>query len=308
MDEFLRVSKDQLEELSRAFEDLVPAYDSLSHAVLETEKFHRLQQAIIDLRYVTMQTLRGQCSALAKEIALQKGTEVQVTSSGFEFLIPQEVASVFSLMTMHGIRNALDHGRAQLLEFYAGFETGKVIFQIRDDGVGLDFEKIVKRALEMSLGDASVIEKLSEEEKIQFLFKSGFSTRESSETTEWSGRGIGLDAVRTAIHGVNGKILLHPHPNGGCVLRAEVPLSSVCLAVKKVVGKFGASFYVHRNDSSPDYRVFRQLEDVWKKSGPSWLKKCFELSGGPVFVTRISGDDGFPFAVLAQAEWLLEFS
>ena len=308
MDEFLRIPKLQVEELSRAFEDLVPVYDSSSHAIAETEKFQRLHQAIIDLRYVSLKIVSGQCAALAQEIATQKSTEVSLTCSGFEFLVPQEIAAVLSLMAMHGIRNALDHGRAKTLDFSAQFESGQLVFQVRDDGVGLDLSKIGLRAIELQVADASEVNCLSDEEKTAFLFRAGFSTREPSEITEWSGRGIGLDAVQNAIQSVRGIVTLRPHVDGGCVLRAEIPLSSVCVAVKKISGKTGACLFVHRNDSSPDYRVFRQLEEVWKKSGPPWLKRCFELSGGPVFVTRISGDEGFPFAVLVQPEWISELS
>ena len=308
MDEFLRIPKHQVEELSRSFEDLVPAFDSLSQMEPEAEKFKRLQQAMIGLRYVHLKVLSGQCVALAQEIAIQKSSEVGMTVSGFEFQVPLEISAVLSLMAMHGIRNALDHGRAKTLDFSAKLESGQLVFQIRDDGIGLDFSKIVLRAIELQLVDATEVIQLSDEEKIRFLFRPGFSTREATEVTEWSGRGIGLDAVQNAVKSVNGIISLNGHADGGSVLRAEIPLTSLCIAVKKVTGKTGESLFVHRNDSSPDFRIFRQLEEVWKKSGPTWLKRCFELSGGPVFVTRISGDEGFPFAVLVQSEWLSELS
>jgi len=137
---------------------------------------------------------------------------------------------------VHIIRNSLDHGietpeirrtlgkpAAGTIIIRATQESDRVIIEIRDDGKGIDPDVIKRKAYEKGIIDQERLERISDQEAVNLVFAAGFST--ADVVSDLSGRGVGMDVVRTAVEKVNGTLNLESEKGKGTRIRLSLPLS-----------------------------------------------------------------------------------
>lgn len=161
---------------------------------------------------------------------------VELKIIGGHILVDKTIEEKLYDPLLHLLRNSFDHGiespeaRQQqgkpetgTIELRAYYQGGKTIIEIKDDGKGIDLEKIKSRAIEKNLITAEQAENLGASRILEVLFEPGFSTAE--KVSSLSGRGVGLDVVRSQIEAMDGTVSIESVPNQGTVFALQIPLS-----------------------------------------------------------------------------------
>ncbi|MBA2367884.1 MAG: chemotaxis protein CheA [Candidatus Protochlamydia sp.] len=173
---------------------------------------------------------------LVRDLAKQLDKKVKFEIEGFMTQVDRDVLEKLETPLTHLLRNAIDHGielpkeRIQagkpfegLISLKAYHTEGLLGITITDDGRGIDVENIRKKIVEKGLADNDAAKQYSESEVIDFLFMPGFST--SKEITELSGRGVGLDIVRSAVLEMGGVVRISLNPGRGVAFDLLLPLT-----------------------------------------------------------------------------------
>jgi two-component system chemotaxis sensor kinase CheA len=207
----------------------------IQKTIAQLEKITReIQDTSMGLRMVPMKPTFQKMQRIIRDSAQALGKQIVFDTTGEETEIDKTVLDVLSDPLVHLIRNAVDHGietseereavgkhkegHVKLIAFNRG---DNLIIEIHDDGKGLDQERILKKA--RAIGLVSENAKLSEQEIYQLIFASGFSTKDA--VTSLSGRGVGMDVVKTHVAQVEGSIEIHSNPGKGTCFRIILPLS-----------------------------------------------------------------------------------
>jgi len=196
----------------------------------------QLQEALTRTRMVPLSVVFGRFPRLVRELARNMGKRVQLRIEGEDTEIDRALVEKLNECLVHLVRNAIDHGIEPpeeriatgkppegLLEISASQSEGSVIVVVRDDGRGIDPNKIRRKAVERGLLTEEQAANLGDEEAMQLIFRSGFSTKE--EVSEVSGRGVGMDAVKAAMEQIGGSIDLHSQPGAGTTVTLRLPLT-----------------------------------------------------------------------------------
>ncbi len=206
-----------------------------------TRMFQKLEQIagilhreVMDLRMIPVRQLFLRFPKIVRDIAKQKGKMVELVFFGEDTEIDKQVAERIADALTHLIRNAVDHGledreaRAAMgkpdygcITLGASQEGDNVILTVKDDGKGLNLQKIREQALKNCL--IRFDEELAEDEIIKLIFHPGFSTAE--QVSDISGRGVGLDVVQNSVKELKGDIEVSTIPNNGTVFHLKVPLT-----------------------------------------------------------------------------------
>lgn len=199
------------------------------------EKFSRdLQDIGMSMRLVPIKGLFQKMSRLVWDTSKKLGKDVVFTMEGEDTELDRNLIDKLADPLMHMVRNALDHGIEQnedrvksgkpsqghvtLSAFHAG---GSIHIEIKDDGKGLNAEKLVAKAIEKGLLHEG--QKLSDSDAFQLIFASGFST--AASVTDISGRGVGMDVVRRNVESLRGRIHIQSKVGEGSVFTIELPLT-----------------------------------------------------------------------------------
>jgi two-component system chemotaxis sensor kinase CheA len=173
---------------------------------------------------------------MVRDLAKDLGKEIDLVVEGKETELDRTVIDEIGDPLVHLIRNSVDHGiespekrvtndkvKKGTILLKAEHEGNSVVITIKDDGKGIDAEAIGHKAVEKGVATIEEVEKMSDDEKLQFVFAAGFSTAEA--VTDLSGRGVGMDVVRTKIEALNGTIEMHTELNKGTETRIKLPLT-----------------------------------------------------------------------------------
>jgi len=195
-----------------------------------------LSHTVSDARLVPLSILFDDYPRQIRDLSKQLNKDCQLQLTGTNARIDRAVIDVIKAPLMHTIRNAIDHGLETADERLAKGKPaqgtlkievlslgGYVKIIIADDGRGMDIENIHKKVIERGDTTEQVWQSLTEEEQMQFLFLPGFSTAKT--VTETSGRGFGMDIVKTTIESVGGHVDLHFEKGQGTTLTMQLPLS-----------------------------------------------------------------------------------
>jgi len=171
---------------------------------------------------------------MVRDLAKQKGKEVELAFFGEDTEIDKTVIDALGDPILHLIRNSIDHGieppeirlkagkqRAGNIHLSAKQESSHIVISVKDDGAGMDSDRIRRKAIEKGL--ASADQQLSEEDIFSLVFLPGFSTVE--KVSETSGRGVGLDVVKKVISSFNGIIEVKSEPGLGTEFVLKMPLT-----------------------------------------------------------------------------------
>jgi two-component system chemotaxis sensor kinase CheA len=201
-----------------------------------------LQNAVMKTRMQPIGRLFQKYPRLARDLARQLGKDVELVLSGEETELDKTMIEDLNDPLVHLVRNAVDHGIEQPEERVASNKSGKAVvtlsasqvgdhiyIEIADDGRGMRPDVIRAKAVEKGLIDAETANSLDDRQSLQLIFMPGFSTKD--EISSVSGRGVGMDVVKTNITRLNGKIDIESAPGHGTTLTISLPLTLAILPV-----------------------------------------------------------------------------
>jgi len=253
----LKVSQEKIDRLMDLIGEMVVAKNSLPYLAQRAEEvFHQrelareikaqyavinriaedMQHAVMQVRMLPVGAVFQRFGRLVRDISRKLGKDVQLVLEGEDTEADKNVIEPLADPLIHVLRNSLDHGielpevrRAAgkpamgTIRIRAAQESDRVIIEIVDDGAGVDPARVRAKAVERGLIPADRAALLSDNEAVQLIFLPGFSTAEA--ISDLSGRGVGMDVVRTAIERINGGVELGSVLGKGTTLRLSLPLS-----------------------------------------------------------------------------------
>jgi two-component system chemotaxis sensor kinase CheA len=203
----------------------------------------QLRDTVMKLRMVPIARLFSKYQRTVRELANRLGKEISVELEGADTELDKVLVERLEDPLLHLVRNAVDHGvespneraaagkpRAGRVVLSATQSGGQIVVSIRDDGRGLDAEKLKRKALEKGLLTPEEADALDTEQCHELIFRAGFSTAE--QVSDVSGRGVGMDVVREAITRLKGDVRITSEVGKGTTLELSLPLT---LAITQVL-------------------------------------------------------------------------
>ncbi|HHG90841.1 MAG TPA: hybrid sensor histidine kinase/response regulator [Devosia sp.] len=228
----LVLTRNQLLEISRRHEDNefeVPL-QRLSNVTGE------LQEGVMQTRMQPIGNAWGKLPRIVRDLSLELERPIELEMQGAETELDRQVLELIRDPLTHMVRNSADHGieppevrkaagkpKTGTIKVSAFHEGGHIIIEIADDGKGLNTAKLREKALEKGVRSEAELEEMSDSQVNKLIFDAGFSTAE--KVTSVSGRGVGMDVVRTNIELIGGTIDLHSVEGQGTAVRIKIPLT-----------------------------------------------------------------------------------
>ncbi len=201
-----------------------------------------LQNAVMKTRMQPIGRLFQKYPRLARDLARQLGKEVELVLSGEETELDKTMIEDLNDPLVHLVRNAVDHGVEQpqdristgkkpqaVIQLTAEQVGDHILIEISDDGRGMNADALRRKAIEKGLIDVETANSLDEKQCLQLIFLPGFSTKDQISSV--SGRGVGMDVVRTNIQKLNGRIDINSMPGEGTRISISLPLTLAILPV-----------------------------------------------------------------------------
>ena len=195
-----------------------------------------LQEGVMKTRMQPIGNIWGQFPRTVRDVALGCGKEVAIEMEGKQTELDKTIIEAIKDPLTHLVRNSVDHGielpedrvkagkdRTGLLILRAFHEGGQVNIEISDDGAGLNPERIRKKAVERAVITTEQAARLTEREVFNLIFLPGFSTAE--RVTNVSGRGVGMDVVKTNVEKIGGTVEVQSTLGRGTTVRVKIPLT-----------------------------------------------------------------------------------
>src|SRR5216683_1512391 len=231
-----------------------PVRAKLSDALaFQARVLDELHKCVLKIRMVPVEQLFRRFPRLLRDVAKQCGKDVALEISGQNTDLDKGILDSLAEPLMHLVRNAVDHGiepaderltagkPARGTVYLNAFHQGtQVVIEVRDDGRGMDLSLLRARAVQKGILKLEEAQRLTEQETLDLIFESGLST--ASEVTEVSGRGIGMDVVRTVLDRLKGTVQVSSKIGCGTTiqLRAPLTLASIQTLLFRVGGRLFA--------------------------------------------------------------------
>jgi len=226
-------------------EALLEAVSSVSHLVEE------IRDSALNLRMVQIGETFSRFKRVVRDVSKDLGKDIDLSISGAETELDKTVVERISDPLMHLVRNAMDHGIEQgedriksgklekgNLSLNAFHDSGFIVIEVKDDGRGLDKEKILAKAQDKDLISSGQV--LTDHEVYKLIFEPGFSTAE--KVTNLSGRGVGMDVVKQNIEALRGTVDIDSEMGKGSTVSIRLPLTLAI--IDGFLVKVGDSSYV----------------------------------------------------------------
>jgi two-component system, chemotaxis family, sensor kinase CheA len=210
-----------------------------------TRTSHALQQMVMQVRMIPVEAVFLRFPRLVRDLSTKLDKQVDLELVGKETELDRTVVDALGDPLVHLVRNALDHGLESpahriaagkpatgTLEISARHAGGNVIISVRDDGAGIDPGKVARKAAARGLIAADAVDTVDAKAAAELLFHAGFSTAEV--TSDISGRGVGMDAVRTTVRELGGEVLLVSELGAGTTAQIRLPLTLAIMAAMLV--------------------------------------------------------------------------
>jgi two-component system, chemotaxis family, sensor kinase CheA len=195
-----------------------------------------LREAVMKARMQPVSNIFSKMPRMVRDLTHALGRRVRLEMEGQDTELDKSLLEAIKDPLTHAVRNALDHGIEQpearvaagknpegTLGLRAAQQGSHVVIEVSDDGSGIAVERIRQKAIERGLITAERAAQQSERELLQLIFVPGFST--AAAVTNVSGRGVGMDVVRTNVEKIGGKVELESRPGKGTTLRLRIPLT-----------------------------------------------------------------------------------
>ncbi len=280
--------------------------DIKGHYAVINRIAEEMQDAIMQVRMMPVSFVFQRFPRLVRDLSRKLGKEVNLVLEGEETEADKNIIEALGDPLMHIVRNSLDHGielpevrraagkpAAGTLTLRAAQESDRVVIVIQDDGKGIDPDVIKRKAYTKGLIDEATLERIGDQEAVNLVFAAGFSTAE--QVSDLSGRGVGMDVVRTAVDKVNGTLALTSERGRGTHLSLSLPLSMAVTNVMIVVSD-GQRFGIPMDSVVETVRVPRAAIRTIKRSLATVLR------GRIVPLKSINGLLGLDVAPKANAD------
>jgi len=215
--------------------------DAYVESLLDTVAFLDLvtsdmQLAVMRMRMQPIKKVFSKFPRLVRDIAGSLGKEVELLISGEDTEVDKSVIEQIGDPMVHIIRNAIDHGLESVearrakgkptkgtISIRAYQKGNQIVIEVADDGKGIDVDRVKRKALEKKLITGEEAQRMTEEAAVNLIFLPGFSTVDVA--TELSGRGVGMDVVKTNISKLNGYVEVMSRKDAGSTFRISIPLT-----------------------------------------------------------------------------------
>lgn len=223
------------EDLTHALteEQLQVLNDTITHLSTITDQLH---DEVVKARMQPIEYVFNKFPRLVRQISQELGKQVELVMSGQDTEVDRSVIEQVSDPLLHLVRNAIDHGVEKVekrkeagkspvgrVTLSARSEEGSIIITISDDGRGIDAEKVKQKAINMGLITRDQAAAMTYAEAIDLVFLPGLST--ATEVSDLSGRGVGMDVVRSNIQRLNGSVVAYSTPGEGTIFELRLPLT-----------------------------------------------------------------------------------
>jgi len=200
----------------------------------------RLQGSVLSLRMQPIKKVFSRFPKLVRDLARQLGKEINVVLEGEETDLDKNLVEALADPLVHMVRNSCDHGvempdaraaagksRTGTLTLTAQQEGENILIVIKDDGAGIDAERLRRKVVEKGLMTAADAGRLDAQAALELIFMPGFSTKD--QVSDLSGRGVGMDVVKSSITALNGTVQLESRLGQGTTFKLRVPLTLAIL-------------------------------------------------------------------------------
>ena len=278
----LVLARNQILQFSNGKEDAGLIAPSQRLNLITTE----LQEGVMKTRMQPIGNIWNKFPRTVRDVATMCSKQVRIEMEGKETELDKTIIKAIKDPLTHIVRNSVDHGIETLpkrvaagksaegrLSLRAYHEGGQVIIEISDDGAGLDPEKLRRKAVEKSLITTEQSSKMSEREATNLIFLPGFST--ADKVTNVSGRGVGMDVVKTNIDKIGGTVDVQSKPGTGTTVRMKIPLTLAIIPALIVTN--GGERYAIPQISLPE---------LIRLEGEDTKKRIELIQGVPVYRLR----------------------
>ena len=233
----LVLTRNQLLEIARRHDDStykVPL-QRLSHVTAE------LQEGVMKTRMQPIGNAWQKLPRVVRDLSSELGKQIELVMSGAETELDRQVLEVIKDPLTHMVRNSADHGIESsadrkasgkplrgTIRLSAYHEGGTITIEIADDGKGLDLSAIRRKAVERGVATEAEVERMTDAQVAKFIFHAGFSTAKA--VTSVSGRGVGMDVVKTNIELIGGTIDIQTQLGAGTTFTIKIPLTLAIVA------------------------------------------------------------------------------
>jgi two-component system chemotaxis sensor kinase CheA len=268
-----------------------------------SRKLSMLQEGILDVRMVPLGQVFDKLARVVRKLGRDSGKEIRLTVSGADTELDKLIVEELSDPLMHMVRNCIDHGiESEAERVEAGkpavghvdlraFQKGnRVVIEVEDDGRGIDWRQIRDIALKQRVLSDEEAEEMTKADAMNLLFAPGFTTRPTA--TQLSGRGVGMDVVKTNIARLSGMIDIDTEPGRGTKVSVTLPVT-LAIIQALVIESAGEIFCVPLNSVLESIMVQRteiqtvEGHDVISLRGATLpllkLSRLFGLSSGPEY-------------------------
>jgi two-component system chemotaxis sensor kinase CheA len=278
----LVLTRNQLLQRTLAAEDveLVRASQRLDLVASE------LQESVMKTRMQPIGQVWSKMPRIVRDLAHQLGREVELVMEGHDTELDRSLLEALKGPLTHLVRNSMDHGielpadrvaagkpaKGTLL-LRAFHESGQVVVEITDDGAGIDVEKISTVAVLRGVATREQLARMDNREILGLIFRAGFST--ATEVSNISGRGVGMDVVRTNIERIGGSVDLQSEVGRGTTVRVRIPLT-LAIIPALVVGEGPERYAIPQAN----------LVELVRLEGEDLRRQVERLAGSPVLRLR----------------------
>jgi len=261
----LRVALERIDALVNLTGELAVAKNALGHAATlarqgeaqalapllkeqhaELERLvAELQRSVLSIRVLPLRTVFQRFPRLVREMMVQLGKPVRLLTEGDGVEADKAIVENLFEPILHILRNALDHGvepaevraaagkpPSATISLRALRQGERVLIEIEDDGVGIDVAKVREVAVARGVASAEAVDAMDDTAVTDLIFSPGFST--ASQVTAVSGRGVGMDAVRTAVERLGGRVAIDSRAGVGTTVRLMLPFTVIMTQVMTV--------------------------------------------------------------------------
>ena len=234
----LVLTRNQLMQIVRNRDDneLKGPLQHLSHITTE------LQEGVMKTRMQPIGNAWAKFPRLIRDLSIELGKKIELRMLGAETELDRQLLEMIKDPLTHMVRNSCDHGLEQpqsridggkpetgTVTLSAYHEGGHIIIEISDDGRGVNIERVKQKAIENGIATREEVALMTDAQIMQFIFKAGFSTAE--KVTSVSGRGVGMDVVRTNIEKIGGTVELSSEAGKGSTFHIKIPLTLAIVSV-----------------------------------------------------------------------------
>ncbi len=295
--ELTRFMNESVHDVQTVQQSLLKNLDETVAALTAQSHLNRdLQQGLMSIRMVPFASISERLYRIVRQTGKELNKRANLELSGTEIELDRSVLEKMTAPFEHLLRNAIAHGletpeqRAAAgkpaigeIRFSLRQESNEVVFELADDGAGLNLARIRQKALDNGLITAD--EQVSDEQLMQLIFTAGLST--AGEVTEIAGRGVGLDVVRSEVSALGGRVDVASTPGQGVRFTIHLPLTlavtrTLMVRAAQAVYALPATMVEHVQQLKPG-----ELTAVYNQQYVDWQGKRYPL----FYLPRVLGDD-----------------